>query len=97
MNDISLDVIAIVHCEDGCSWEDGEYTTSIQTIGCFDIQFIDDFTLAASKWVAEMAQVEELQTDCLYQLIMRHVHERDGWGVTTARYFNVIDVALQRY
>ena len=95
MRNQGLDVIAVLCCELGNSWEKEEYSVSMQTIGIFDISFAQDFSEAVQEWVAE--NEETLKHDCIYQLYMAHTYEHDGAGATTARYFQVINVAYDSY
>ena len=95
MRKASLDVIAVLISESGCSWEDDEYSVQMQTIGLFDISFAEDFYIAVEQWVSDMG--EKLQYDCSYQLIMRHVYEHDRAGALHSRYFEVIDSSVQHW
>ena len=93
MRAASLDVIAVLYSESDCKWSEDEYSVSIQTIGCFDLGFIDDFNEAVQEWVAE--NVDKLKNERTYQLIMKHVYEHDGAGACHSRYFDIIDVSYQ--
>lgn len=95
MRKASLDVIAIIFSESGCDWAKEEYSVHMQTIGFFDLQFVDDFSEAVEQWVSDMEG--KLQNDCYYRLMMRHVHEYDAGVSCHSRYFEIFDESIQRW
>lgn len=95
MRKASLDVIAVLHSEEGCSWAEREYSVQMQTIGLFNVEYADDFSEAVTEWVAD--NLDDLKNDCVYQILMTHVFEHDGAGATVGRYFKIIDVSFESY
>ena len=90
---ISNKVLVVFHLEDGCKQEEDEVGISWNPINfqIYNKLFIDLIDEACGEWLSE----NKLNTDFIYEVIFKHVVDRDGGGAVTCEYFEPIHVEHQ--